>query len=233
MLASRVDLSPTMARFSIVPDDGVPTFVAGQYFAIGLELDGRLVQRPYSAASEACDSTLEFAIRLVPGGTLTPLLWKLRAWDRVHLGPPKGLFRIDDGDAQTHLMLATGTGITPLVAMARALRAGLAPRRTVIVHGAARADELAYGALLGEWAASTPGWVYAPAISRPGDPVNATWDGRIGRLDVVVPDLVDELALDLRDSVAYLCGNPVMIAGLVPRLVDLGLPAQAVRSEAY
>ena len=57
--------------------------------------------------------------------------------------------------------------------MARALRAGTAvPRtapasRTVIVHGVARADELAFGPELAAWARATPGWAYVPAVSRP------------------------------------------------------------------
>jgi ferredoxin-NADP reductase len=224
-----------MARFLVAPDAGVPAFAPGQYFAVGLELDGRLVQRPYSAASDARDRVVEFAIRLVPDGALTPALWAMGPGTRVRLGPPKGLFRLADHgkDVGTSLLLATGTGIAPLVALARALHGGPSPRRTVIVHGVARADELAFGSELARWAGSTPGWAYVPAVSRPADPVNTGWTGRTGRLDVVVPEVVDDLGIDLRASVAYLCGNPAMIAGLAPRLFDLGLPAHAVRSEAY
>ncbi|HJW22640.1 MAG TPA: FAD-binding oxidoreductase [Candidatus Limnocylindrales bacterium] len=232
-IAERLDLGPTMARFSIAPDGGVPAFAPGQYFAIGLERDGRLIQRPYSAASQARDPVLEFAIRLVPEGALTPALWTLRPGARVRIGPPKGLFRLADGDHLTSLLLATGTGIAPLVAMARALWSEPVPRRTIVVHGVGRADELAYRRELAAWSASMAGWVYVPVISRPGDAVNAGWSGRVGRLDTIVPSLIDELGLDPEATVAYLCGNPAMIAGLAPRLIDLGLPASAVRSEAY
>ncbi|HYL39816.1 MAG TPA: hypothetical protein VET90_00755, partial [Candidatus Binatus sp.] len=176
---------------------------------------------------------LEFAIRLVPGGALTPELWRLRAGDRVRIGPPKGLFRLADGDPRTHLLLATGTGIAPLVAMARSLHVSNSPARTVVVHGVARAAELAYAAELEAWAAAHPGWSYVPAISRPGDPANVGWSGRVGRLDAVVPAVVDDLRLDLGRAVAYLCGNPEMIAGLGHRLVELGLAASAIRSEAF
>ena len=117
--------------------------------------------------------------------------------------------------------------------MARALRATPGSPQAVVVHGVARADELAYGDELSAWADRTPGWTYAPAISRPADSLNAGWSGRVGRLDAVVPDLIDELGLDLRASVAYLCGNPAMIAGLRSRLAALGVPSPAIRAEAY
>lgn len=230
-IVARADFGPTMARFSIVPDEGVPAFAPGQYFAIGLELDGRLVQRPYSAAGAAGDATLEFLVRLVPGGELTPALWGAGPGRRVRVGPPKGLFRLAEGHPGPTLLLGTGTGIAPLVAMARTLRGGARP--TVLVHGVARADELAYREELASWAVAAAGRAYVPAISRPGDRSNAGWRGRTGRLDAIVPAVLSELDLQPADAVAYLCGSPAMIEGLTARLGELGVPPQAIRSEAF
>ena len=53
----------------IRPDEPVPPFVPGQYFALGLRVDDRLLQRPYSTASlPPASDGLEFLVRLVPGG---------------------------------------------------------------------------------------------------------------------------------------------------------------------
>ena len=232
-VAARVDLSPTMAIFTIVPDAGVPELVPGQYFALGLADGERIVQRPYSAASAACDGSLEFAIRLVPGGALTTLLWRLRVRDRVRVGQPRGLFRLTDGDPRTHLLVATGTGIAPLVAMARALSVQPDAPRVVVVQGATRADELAFGGVLSSLARRLPGLVYAPAVSRPGEAANAGWRGRTGRLDAVIPSLLAELGVDPADAVAYVCGNPDAIASIRQGLRAAGLPAEAVRTEPY
>lgn len=230
-IVARTDLGPTMARFSIAPDEGVPAFAPGQYFAIGLELGGRLVQRPYSAASAAGDATLEFLVRLVPGGELTPALWSAGPGRRVRLGPPKGLFRLSEAHDGATLLLGTGTGIAPLVAMARALRGSARP--TVLVHGVARVDELAYGEVLASWAGATADRAYVPAISRPADDSNAGWRGRTGRLDAVVPEVLAELELRPAGVMAYLCGSPAMIEGVGASLRELGVPAHAIRSEAF
>ena len=242
-LVERDDLTPTIARLRVRPDAdaAAAAFRAGQYRAIGLPVDGRLVQRPYSLAS-APDETgdLEFLVRLVPAGSLTPSLWRLRPGDRVRLGPPKGLFALDDGDPRQHLLLATGTGIAPL----RSMLASLLPRRAartesgqldrppIVVHGVTSTPELAYRDQL-ERLASEGTIVYVPVISRPADPANNGWCGLTGRLDGIIGRIAGDARIAPSSTIAYLCGNPAMIAAVEPRLAELGLPEDAIRSEHY
>jgi ferredoxin--NADP+ reductase len=234
-IAWRDDLTATVARFGIRPDDGVPAFQAGQYAALSLVIGGRVVQRPYSAATAStaaaapADAEVEFLIRLVTGGALTPALWRARPGDRVRLGRPKGLFLLTPDDARCHLLLATGTGVAPLVAMATVLRSrGPVPPRIVLIHGVREADELAYRDRLEAWARADPRIHYLPVVSGAGD-----WPGRRGRIDAALPSIVDELAVDPAGAVAYLCGSPGMIEGVSAVLGDLGLAPAAIRSERY
>jgi ferredoxin--NADP+ reductase len=242
-LVERQDLTPTIARLRLRADDAIPVFGAGQYFAIGLEADGRFVQRPYSAASGSADrGDLEFLVRLVPGGALTPSLWRLRPGDRVRLGPPKGLFTLIPDDPRRHLLVSTGTGIAPLRAMLGSLLAaapappGEAASKLacppIVVHGAATQPELAYRVEF-ERLAAEGRIVYVPAVSRPSDRSNAGWHGRTGRLDALIDTIAAEARIQAASTVAYLCGNPAMIAALSPRLAALGLPAEAIRVEQY
>lgn len=235
-LVEREDLTPTVVRLRVRPDGGTPSFRSGQYFAMGLPVDGRFVQRPYSAASapRAADA-LEFLVRLVPGGSLTPNLWRLRRGDRLRVGPPKGLFTLDEGDPRQHVLLATGTGIAPLRSMLASLMrrpdAASAPR-PVVVHGVATWPELAYRDQLARLDRGGA-IVYAPAMSRPADPVNGGWHGLTGRLDALVGRVIAEARVDPASTVAYLCGNPAMIAAVEPRLVAIGIAPDAVRAERY
>ena len=239
-LIDRQDLTPTMARLRVRPDDGPPAFRAGQYFAIGLPVEGRWIQRPYSAAcSPSGIGALDFLVRLVPGGALTPHLWRLRPGERVRLGPPRGLFALQPDDPRRHLFLSTGTGIAPLLAMLDSLlgRPGPGPQGTrrpapIVIHGVATAPELADRARL-ERLAADGAIDYVPAVSRPTDPANHGWSGRAGRLDALIGVIAAEAELDADSTVAFLCGNPAMIAAVTPRLAALGLPADAVRAEPY
>lgn len=240
-LVDRDDLTATIMRLRVRADDGVPTYRAGQYFAIGLHVDGRFVQRPYSTASAPGEpAVLEFLVRLVPTGSLTPSLWRLRPGERIRIGPPKGLFVLHAEDPRRHLLLSTGTGIAPLLSMLGSLlgrpRTSLAsgddPGPPIVVHGVASVAELAYRERL-ERLARDGAIDYVPAISRPADLVNAGWRGDAGRLDALVSTIAQRSSLEPAGTVAYLCGNPAMIAAVEPRLAALGLPSDAIRTEQY
>ena len=231
-IVGRWQLSPTVVRIAVRPDGVRPTIEAGQYLALGVPNGDRLLQRPYSAALIRDDDAVEFLVRRVPGGALTPRLWALGVGARLHLGPPKGLFRLMPDDGRSHLLVASGTGLAPLLAMAAALveRAHRPP--TFLVHGVARMDELAYRQRLDAWRARF-GLRYLPVVSRPDDPANAGWNGHRGHVDAVIDSICGVGALDPASTVAYLCGNPGAIEAAREVLLHRGLPPTAVVSEAY
>lgn len=224
-LVSRVDLTPSVARFMIRPDGGVSSFRLGQYFAIGLQVDGALRQRPYSTASPpGAVEQVEFLVRRVECGSFTPHLWRVPPAGRLWLGPPKGLFTLRPGDSRRHLFVSTGTGLAPFISMSEAiLRSqddGAGARdaaigdgpgpRIVVVHGVSHASELAYRDRLEAWSAAGR-LSYVPTISRAADPANAGWTGSTGRTEAILGRVCDTLDIDPDDTVAYLCGNPEMI----------------------
>lgn len=237
VIVEREDVSPSIARFRVRPDAGVPAFQAGQYFALGIEADGRPLQRPYSTASARGQAdTLEFLVRLVPHGELTPRLWGLRTGDRVRLGRPKGRFVPDACDTRRAVYVATGTGIAPLLSMLesglRETDDGPAHRRPIVVHGVSRPCDLAYRERLE--ALHAAGRVrYVPAVSRPADPAAVGWTGATGRVDALLAAVLTEAASTPADTVAFICGNPGMTDAAAEALRAFGLPDEAVRSEAY
>jgi ferredoxin-NADP reductase len=75
-LVAREDLTLAVARFVVRPDEGPLPFRPGQYLSLGLDVGERLLHRPYSTASPVGSRDLEFLVRLVVGGELTPRLWR-------------------------------------------------------------------------------------------------------------------------------------------------------------
>ena len=94
-LVRREDETESLAYFW-VRFDGEPTpFEPGQYMTIGVMVDGKIVQRPYSVASPpiaAGTDGYEFYVRLVQGGTFTPLLWRMPIGQGMRMIGPKGKF---------------------------------------------------------------------------------------------------------------------------------------------
>jgi ferredoxin-NADP reductase len=234
IVIGRQDLTAAVARFTIRPDGGVPPFQPGQYFALGLPVDGRVLQRPYSTATvPGAPDELEFLVRLVPAGAFTPRLWELHPGDRLRIGRPKGLFTLRPDDPRTHLFISTGTGLAPFIAMAQALRARPDGPRSIVVHGVADVAELAYRDRLERWSVEGPAMGYVPSISRPDRASNVGWVGPTGRIDAVLPTICDDHRIDPAATVAYLCGNPGMIEAVSRRLRERGLPDEAIVSEHY
>ena len=233
-LAARDLLSPTIARLFVRPDAGVAPFVAGQYLALGVRVDDRVVQRPYSTASDPAGADAhEFLIRHVPGGALTPHLWSLPVGSRVRLGPPKGTFTLVDGDEKAHVFVATGTGLAPFLAMLRTLARRPQPPRTVLVHGAARVEDLVCGDEVADLAASGLPVAYVPTISRPDDPANRGWQGRTGRAEDVLATVLRSADLAPGSVSAYLCGNPGMVAAAEVALLAHGVAPAHIHAERY
>jgi ferredoxin/flavodoxin---NADP+ reductase len=228
-IVARDDPSPTIARFLVHPDAPMLPFRPGQYVTVGVRVDGRIVQRPYSSAAHPRTADAhELLVRHVPGGALTPHLWRASVGDRVHLGRAKGAFVLDEDDDRAHLLVASGTGIAPFISMIRALADRDRTPSIVVVHGVSRATDLAYRDLLGAWDAA--GLVrYLPTVSRPGDPGSEGWPGRTGRTDTALSDAY--AALGSAPSVAYLCGNPGMVENAAGVLRALG--CTDVRGESF
>jgi ferredoxin-NADP reductase len=236
-LIRRIDETDSLAYF-FVRFDGNPTpFEPGQYMTIGVMVEGKLIQRPYSVASPpvvAGDDGYEFYVRLVQGGMFTPLLWQMPIGQRMRMIGPKGKFVLRPDDDRTHVFISSGTGNAPFISMMRQLLADGSPRRAIFLNGVSHAHELGYRARLEAWEASGEYPVtYIPTVSRATDPLNATWMGRTGRVEMILGPVLDELELDASNSIAYICGNPDMILSAEETLLGRGYPEDQVHKELY
>jgi ferredoxin-NADP reductase len=227
-LVAREALTPALVRLTIRPDEGALTFRAGQYVQVRL-MDGS-PPRPYSIASRPGGRDLELVVTLVESGALTPRLFELPLGSRVCLGRPRGLFHLQPEDDREHLLVATGSGIAPLLSMVSELRGRHEPPGTTLLHGARIEAELVARTEL-EWLSRSGAWFsYRPTLSRPARP---GWHGRSGRVVAHLADHLEGRHGDPSRVVAYLCGNPAMIDDCERQLLAGGIPAGSIRAERF
>jgi ferredoxin--NADP+ reductase len=236
-LVRREDGPSDLASFWVKLDGEPVHFEPGQYLTIGVVVDGKLLQRPYSVASAPQVSGTEgyeFYVRLVPVIRFTTALWRLPIGQRMRMIGPKGRFLLEPDDDRAHLYVSTGTGIAPFISMIRDTMLSGDRRRTVVLHGCSYADELGYRAYLeGLERDRTYPVTYVPTISRPMDPRNAGWSGRVGRVEGVVAATCRDLGLRPDRTVVYICGNPDMILNVERELMNRGFPEFHVKKELY
>lgn len=240
-VVNRIDVTPELMILSVKPDGGVPEFLPGQYVALGLPgsaprpthfpaerealAPDKLIKRAYSIGSSPRErGYLEFYIAVVPDGGLTSRLALARPGDRLFVAPKiTGTFTLEHVASERSLILvATGTGLAPFMAMIRTPTTWTEGRNITVVHGVRHAADLAYRDEL-EGFARAGGLAYHPVVSRDPD-----WSGAKGHVQalfdggVIVPDTA-------RDAV-FLCGNPAMIEGMETLLVGRGFTVHSKKT---
>src|SRR5260370_30681899 len=94
-ILERRDLSPDLWTMRIDPG-GPFEFRAGQYATLGVEQDGKRIERAYSIVSSPYEESLEVFFELVPHGDLTPDLFNLNKGDTLLCGKiTKARFTLD------------------------------------------------------------------------------------------------------------------------------------------
>ncbi|MDP3814175.1 flavin reductase family protein [Pseudomonas sp.] len=92
----------------------------GQHLQLYLQRNGVRLSRSYSLTALHADGSLEIAIKRQPGGRVSPyLLEQLAVGELLELGPVHGQL-CWPAAAQGVLLLAAGSGITPLLGLLRA-----------------------------------------------------------------------------------------------------------------
>lgn len=215
-ITRRTDIAPDLWTFR-VRSGGEFHFVPGQYASLGVEVEGKRIERPYSIVSSPSEDEVEFFFELVPEGALTPLLHKLQVGDELLMRKiPKGRFSLEMGNGRkNHLLISTVTGVAPFVSYVRTLakdwREGRfdGSHKLYLLNGASHPWEFGYREELAEFDKELPWLQYVPTVSRPWDHLD--WSGEIGRADDILRKYADSWELDASNTVAYLCGHPEMI----------------------
>lgn len=214
-----------------IESSGVQPFECGQFLHLGLQINGELVNRPYSVASPH-GPQIEFFVVRVDGGKLTPSLTNLVAGDEVLVSDRgTGSFTLSRSPTSRDIwLMGTGTGLAPFIAMVRDGEIWNRYERVVIVHGTRYAADLGYREELAQLAAERPGrFVYIPAITREEQP--GVLQGRINQL--LVDGRLEQAAqmiITPSDSTVMICGNPDMLDAVEQALVARNLTRHRAKS---
>ncbi|MEV7923799.1 1,2-phenylacetyl-CoA epoxidase subunit PaaE [Kitasatospora sp. NPDC088779] len=216
-----------------VPDGLAADFVfrPGQTLTLRKVVEGVDERRSYSICAPA-DGPLRIAVREVPGGLFSR--WLVRdagPGEEVDVLTPSGLFTPDLGVPAEHVLLAAGSGITPMLSIAASVLAADRSSTVTLLYGNRRSDTVMFADELADLKDRYLGrFQLVHVLSR------ETRDAELlsGRLD---PERVGALLGALVDvgSVGHwwLCGPFGMVAGAKELLAGLGVPGERVHQELF
>ncbi len=223
--------APGLSTVRVIAD--VEHFAPGQFFQLGLDVDGHRVRRSYSASS-APGAPLEFYVTEVTNGALTPSMFKLREGEGLWVErTARGFFTLEHVPRTKRLwMVATGTGLGPFISMLRHQSTWDHSQEVVLVHGVRTLPELAYREELEALAKQRP-LRYVPMVTR-DTPARGELAARVTTaLEQGSLEEAADARLVPEESHVLLCGNPDMIVEMQTLLGARGLKKHRVREPGH
>jgi len=153
---------------------------------------------------------------------------RLRPGNRLKIEGPYGNFVLQESSNKEILMIATGTGMSPIKAMLMHLLDTRSSRKVRLFFGVRHESDLFYTDLFRGLSARNPEFSYDITLSSPNP---ETWAGLRGR----VTDLIEKKIqpADAETTEVYLCGGIQMIEECKNRLKAKGFPDSAIHHENF
>lgn len=197
-------------------------FKAGQYLNLHCPVNGEVLNRSYSICSGKGEA-LSVAVKAVDNGTASKwLVHSLKAGDQLEVDFPVGNFGLQ-AEATKHVAFAAGSGITPMLAMAKALE-GTNGSMTLF-YGNTTPGETFFAADL-DALTNTKTHYY---FSR--ETVEGKGHGRFDK-QTVSEIIKADLSL-LRAEAFYICGPEAMIVGIKEVLKVFGVRENQIHFELF
>jgi ring-1,2-phenylacetyl-CoA epoxidase subunit PaaE len=210
-------------------------FLPGQYLTVRRMMEGEEVRRAYSICSGLDDAEIRIGIKRVPGGAFSH--WahdEAKPGDTLDAMPPEGRFTLmPDAVAapRTVLGVACGSGITPVLGIARSLLAREPGSRFVLLYGnRATADIMFREALEDLKDRHLSRFSVIHVLSREKHEL-AALHGRLdgARIAALLPGLCEPGAV----TEAFLCGPEGFAQSARAALEALGLDPAHIHAELF
>ena len=225
-VAVRLEVPPELkAAFAFKP---------GQHLTLRRVLNGVDERRSYSLCSGVLDDQWRLGIRTVPGGAFST--WaneSLRAGEELECMTPDGSFSpaLDAAHAKHYLLIAAGSGITPLLSIARSVLSVEPQSQVTLLYGNRRFSSVMFREDLEDLKNTyLQRFSLHHVFSREPQEI-ALANGRLDAdklrdfLSVLIP------APTLDD--VFLCGPNAMLDALVPVLREAGIAEDAIHVERF
>lgn len=212
----------------VSPDRKQFAFSAGQYFLFELGPGDGDASRCYSISSSPLrKNAITITVKRVPGGKVSNWLHDTLAQNAVirARGP---LGRFVRPAAKKYLFLSAGSGITPLMSMARELADTAEPTDVIFVHAGRSPQDLIFRSELANLASRIKGFRLHLLPEDIG--TERCWPGLSGRISS------EYLALavpDMAERVIMCCGPAPFMAAARNISAELGVPRSNYYEESF
>lgn len=217
--------------FTVPPElAGRYAFRPGQSLTVRRVADGADERRTYSICAPA-GAAPRIGVREVPGGRISSwLVRELRPGDTVEVAPPSGTFTPEVAAGGRHVLIAAGSGITPVLSIASSLLAR-SGAQVSLLYGNRRADTVMFAEELADLKDRYPDRLELVHVLSREARETELFTGRLdaGRLRTLLPLLIDVPAVDHW----WLCGPFGMVIAATDVLGEAGVAPERIHRELF
>lgn len=206
-------------------------FKAGQYITIKKEISGQELRRAYSISSAPGTPEITIGVKHVDHGGFSHFANKeLKEGDILEVSAPEGRFIFDSKDKKDVIAFASGSGITPIMSIARTVLDNHPDNKFVLVYGnRSKAETMFYNDLQKLQNKYTDRFIIQMVYSRSREE-----DALFGRIDnSVVNFALKNKFKEFKFDNYYLCGPEPMIDLVRDVLDKKGVPSDKVFFELF
>lgn len=226
---ARAEPAAEHARVLHLDVPGWPGNLPGQHLDLRLTAeDGYQAVRSYSLASSGPGERIELAVDEIVEGEVSPYLVEdVLPGDEMEVMGPLGQFFVwRESDPSPVQLIAGGSGIVPLIAMARARAASASTAPFRLLYSVRSPARAIYRDEVNALAASALDltWVYTRTAP-------AGWTGSVGRVQAATMDAAVWPVAD--DPLIFVCGPTPFVEFVAQHLLDRGYPHERIRTERF
>ena len=223
--------------FTLVPDEEKGTtslayFGAGKYLTVFETIEGMPITRAYSISSspkESLEGKYELTIKLVEGGLMSKYIFD--TWKKgksVEVSAPAGNFEYQElRDAKKVICLAGGSGITPFVSMAKAIRDGDEDFEMTLLYGSRNYENILFRKELDAIAKECDKVKVVHVLSDEAEVKKGTEKG------FITAELIKKYAPENEEYSIFICGPQQMYNFLDGELGKLNKEKKYIRHEMF
>jgi len=120
-------------------------FKAGQYINIKTTINGAEFRRSYSISSSPKSNELRVVVKAVESGLFSNYVTQhLQVGDVLEVAPPEGKFILENTNAKVIVGIAAGSGITPIISLAKDTLESATDTTFILIYGNKTAEDTIY-----------------------------------------------------------------------------------------
>lgn len=216
-----------------IPKELIQTFAftAGQYITIKKDIKGNELRRAYSISSSPKAADITIGIKKVDRGGFSDYAnTKLQAGDVLEVMPPEGRFTFKSSDAKNIAAFAAGSGITPIMSIAKSVLDSNAKNTFVLVYGNKSYEETMFYTDLVKLQLDYTNRFFVYFTNSQAKEDKALF----GRIDTATVNYaLKNKHKNTEFDGYYLCGPEHMIHLVTDTLIDNGIPKDKIHFELF